>query len=137
MQCPKCSGRISIGWEIRLQSSEWCGQITLVSGTKSGPKGSCTEDSVDSTLHTPRNSSGKYKSDGPPPTASQARSNAGGSLLACKPHTMHNGQGRWYCACRLTPDWTCFTKRDQPARFGQQAKEQLYSIRQMLHVSIN
>ena len=55
---------------------------TLGSGTKSGPKGSLMLVRVDSTLQTPRNSSGKYRSAGPPPIFSQARSNAGGSLLA-------------------------------------------------------
>lgn len=64
--------------------------VTLGSGTKSGPSGILMLVRVDSTFHTPRNSSGKYRSAGPPPILSHALSTAGGSLLAC----MH---------CRLLP----------------------------------
>lgn len=51
-------------------------------GTKSSPKGVSTFVKVLSVSHTPKKSSGKARSAGPPPTALQALSMADGRLTA-------------------------------------------------------
>jgi len=55
---------------------------TFKSGTKSGPSGVSTLTRVVCTFQVPRNSSGKVRSEGPPPKDDQALSTASGNRLA-------------------------------------------------------
>lgn len=55
---------------------------TFKSGTKSGPNGVSTLTRMVCTFQVPRNSSGKVRSEGPPPRDDQALSTASGNRLA-------------------------------------------------------
>ena len=72
---------------IKLQDLFWLESWvkpvhTFKSGTKSGPSGVSTLTRVVCTFQVPRNSSGKVRSEGPPPMDDQALSTASGNRLA-------------------------------------------------------
>lgn len=91
--------------------------LTSAGGSWSAPNGVSSLTKVEVAVQRPRNSSGNIKSAGPPPIASQARSSAGGSLLAaaCRSYkrqtNAHNKHMRFVSLDPASPPQSVLTKQ--------------------------